>query len=200
MGRLRPERFVPFGRRRTRMLHRSLGGDVLDRLTAACRREGTTLHGVLAAALACAVAHDAQAAPRSWFAVGSPLSLRDELSREVHQDEAGCYVSALHSQVRYQPDDVWAMARSINDDLAARKKHGEQYEVFDLLAAQGPAGTADSEPFIRHFEENGPSTSSSPTSAASPSPPNCPPRQAPGSCPAPSSSAGSRWSATWAPR
>ncbi|MGW1514084.1 phthiocerol/phthiodiolone dimycocerosyl transferase family protein [Streptomyces sp. NPDC002394] len=156
VGRLRPEHFVPFDRRRTRMLHRFLDADVLDRLASACRREATTLHGLLAAALACAVAHDAQAAPRAWFAVGSPLSLRDELTRTVLEDEAGCYVSALHSQVRYQPDDVWAMARSINDDLAARKKHGEQYDVFDLLAVQGPAGTADSEPFIRHFEENGP--------------------------------------------
>ncbi|MFF0479617.1 condensation domain-containing protein [Streptomyces sp. NPDC004284] len=155
-GRLRPERFVPFDQRRTRMLHRSLDGDVLERLAAACKREGTTLHGVLAAALACAVAHDAQAAPQARFAVGSPLSLRDELRREVTEDEAGCYVSALHSVVRYQPEDLWAMARFVNDDIAARKKHGEQYEVFDLLAVQGPAGTADSGPFIRHFEENGP--------------------------------------------
>ncbi|MEV5322473.1 condensation domain-containing protein [Streptomyces sp. NPDC052687] len=156
VGRLEPERFVPFGRRRTRMLHRSLSGDDLQSLTLACKREGTTLHGVLAAALACAVARDAGAAPTASFAVGSPVSLRQELRRAVSEDEAGCFVSALHSVVRYQPDHIWSMARFINDDIAARKKLGEQYEVFDLLAAQGPSTVADSEPFVRHFEEHGP--------------------------------------------
>lgn len=156
VGRLEPERFVPFDQRRTRMLHRSLSAGTLDRLALACKREGATLHGVLAAAMACAVARDAGAAPAAHFAVGSPVSLRDELRREVSEDEAGCFVSALHSVVSYQPDDLWSMARFIKDDLTGRKKRGEQYEVFSLLAAQGPAGVADSEGFIRHFEEYGP--------------------------------------------
>ncbi|MBL7260145.1 phthiocerol/phthiodiolone dimycocerosyl transferase family protein [Paractinoplanes lichenicola] len=156
VGRLRPERFVPFDQRRTRMLHRSLDGDALDRLTRACKREGATLHGVLAAALACAVAGEAGATPPTHIAVGSPITLRDELSRPVPEDEAGCFVSALHSVVRHQPDDLWSMARFIRDDLAARRRRGEQYEVFDLLAVQGPAGVADCEPFVRYIEENGP--------------------------------------------
>lgn len=156
VGRLEPERFVPFDQRRTRMLHRFLGSDVLEKLTLACKREGATLHGVLAAAMACAVARDAKAAPLAHFAVGSPVDLRDELRRAVSEDEVGCFVSALHSAVRYQPDDLWSMARFIKDDIAARKKLGEQYEVFSLLAAQGPTGVADSEPFVRHFEEHGP--------------------------------------------
>ncbi|MFD3637038.1 short-chain dehydrogenase [Streptomyces sp. NPDC058664] len=156
VGRLRPERFVPFGRRRTRMLHRFVEGDVLEGLTLACKREGATLHGVLAAAVARAVARDAKAAPNAPFAVGSPLTLREELRRPVSEDEVGCFVSALHSVVRYRPDDLWPMARFIKDDLTARKNLGEQYEVFHLLAAQGPAGVADSEPFVGHFEEHGP--------------------------------------------
>ncbi|MFB7513130.1 condensation domain-containing protein [Streptomyces sp. NPDC056144] len=155
-GRLTPETFVPFAQRRTRMLHRSLSSEDLQRLTLACKREGATLHGVLAAALACAVARDAGAVPGEPFAVGSPLSLRDELARPVGLDEAGCFVSALHSVVAQDPGDLWTMARFIKDDLATRKKLGEQYGVFHLLAAQGPAGTADSEPFIRYFEEHGP--------------------------------------------
>ncbi|MFC8198195.1 condensation domain-containing protein [Streptomyces sp. NPDC057298] len=156
VGRLEPERFVPFAQRRTRMLHRSLGSDVLEGLALACKREGATLHGVLAAALACAVARDAAAPPRARFAVGSPVALRGELRRPVSEDEAGCFVSALHCEVRYQPEDLWAMARFVNDDLAARKKRGEQYGVFSLLAAQGPAGVADSGPFIQYIDEHGP--------------------------------------------
>ncbi|WP_133260214.1 phthiocerol/phthiodiolone dimycocerosyl transferase family protein, partial [Streptacidiphilus pinicola] len=156
VGRLEPERFVPFDLRRTRMLHRALSGAVLGRLTAACRREGATLDGVLAAGLACAVARDAEAAPAARFAVGSRVSLREELARAVDEDEVGCFVSALHSVVSCRPDDLWAMARFVRDDIAARKKRGEQYEAFDRLAEQGPWGVADCEPFVRHLEEHGP--------------------------------------------
>ncbi|MEU3934402.1 condensation domain-containing protein [Streptomyces sp. NPDC029044] len=156
VGRLEPEQFVPFARRRTRMLHRSIGIDALDGLARACKREGATLHGLLAAALASAVARDAKAESPARFAVGSPVSLREELRRPVSEDEAGCFVSALHSVVGYQPDDLWSMARFIKEDIPARKQRGEQYGVFDLLARQGPSSVADSEPFIQYIDEHGP--------------------------------------------
>jgi len=154
-GRLEPEYFVPFDQRRTRLLHRFLPADALADLTAACKREGVTLHGVLAAALASAVARDTEAAPGSHFAVGSPVSFRDELERPVSEDEVGCFVSAVHSVVAYQPDDLWSMARFVNRDLAERRERGDQYPVFTLLATQGPAGIVDSEPLVRYIEEHG---------------------------------------------
>jgi hypothetical protein len=155
VGQLKPEQFVPFDRRRTRMLHRSIGSAALERLMLACKREGVTLHGVLAAAMACAVARDAGAPPPAHFAVGSPVSLREELRPPASEDEVGCFVSAVHSEVRYQPDDLWSMARFINEDIAEQRKCGEQYSVFHLLAAQGPAGVADSGPLVQYIEEYG---------------------------------------------
>jgi hypothetical protein len=155
VGRLEPDHFVPFHLRRTRLLHRFLSSDVLDNLMLACKREGITLHGVLAAAMACAVARDAGAPPPTHFAVGSPVTFRDELDRPVAEDEVGCYVSAVHSVVPYRPDDLWSMARFINRDVTERRKRGEQYSVFSLLAHQGPTGVADSEPFVQFIEEHG---------------------------------------------
>lgn len=154
-GRVEPDRFVPFHRRRTRLLHRFLDYDVLENLTLACKRNGVTLHGVFAAAMTCAVARDAGAPPGKHFAVGSPVSFRDELTRPVSEDEVGCFVSAVHSVVEYRPDDLWSMARFINQDIAERRRRGEQYAVFSLLANQGPAGVADCEPFVRFIEEHG---------------------------------------------
>ncbi|MEZ0073058.1 condensation domain-containing protein [Planotetraspora sp. GP83] len=155
VGRVVPDRFVPFHLRRTRLLHRSIDSDALEKLTTACKGEGVTLHGVLAAAMASAVARDAGAKPRAHFAVGSPVAFRDELDRPVSEDEVGCFVSAVHSVVAYQPDDLWAMARFINKDISARRRRGEQYSVFSLLASQGPIGIADSEPLVRYIEEQG---------------------------------------------
>ena len=155
VGRFVPDRFVPFDQRRTRMLHRAIGGAALENLVLACRRQGVTMHGVLAAAMACAVARDAGADPRTAFAVGSPVDFRDELTQPVSEDEVGCYVSAVHSVVAYQPDDLWSMARFVNSDIAERRARGEQYPVFSLLASSGPRGVADCEPFVRYIEEQG---------------------------------------------
>lgn len=154
-GRVEPDRFVPFHQRRTRMLHRFLDPHALQNLTLACKRQGVTLHGVLAAAMASAVARDARTPQPRHFAVGSPVGFRGELAQPVSEDEVGCYVSAIHSVVAYEPDDLWSMARFINQDVAARRQRGEQYAVFSLLADQGPAGVADSEPFVRYIEEHG---------------------------------------------
>lgn len=155
VGRLEPDHSVPFHLRRTRLLHRSLDGDTLEKLTVACKREGVTLHGVLAAAMASAVAHDAGAPPPTHFAVGSPVSFREELAPPVSEEDVGCYVSAIHSAVAYQPDDLWSMARSVNRDIAGRKQRGEHFSVFGLLAQQGPTGVADCEPFVQYIEEHG---------------------------------------------
>nr|MDT0660589.1 condensation domain-containing protein [Micromonospora sp. DSM 115978] len=155
VGRLQPNRFVPFHQRRTRLMHRFLASETLESLTLACRREGVTIHGVLAAAMVCAVARDAGARPLAHFAVGSPVTFRDELAQPVSEDEVGCYVSAVHSVVRYQPDDLWSMARFISLDIAERRRRGEQYPVFNLLASQGPTGVADSDPLVRYIEEHG---------------------------------------------
>ncbi len=156
VGRLEPDRFVPFHQRRTRVLHRFLTGDVLEKLALTCRREGATIHGVLAAAMASAVARDAGAPPPAHFAIGSPVDFRHKLDQPVSEDEVGCYVSAIHSVVRYQPDDLWSMARFIKRDVAERRQRGEEFPVFTLLAHQGPASVADSEPFVRFIEEHGP--------------------------------------------
>lgn len=154
-GRVEPDRFVPFDRRRTRLLHRVLDGDTLENLRLACKREGATLHGLLAAAMACAVARDAGAPSGAPFAVGTPVGFRNELEPPVSEEEVGCYVSAIRSEVPYQPDDLWSMARFVNRDIARRRQRGEQYPVFSLLANQGPAGVADSEPLVRYIEEHG---------------------------------------------
>ncbi|WP_026416396.1 phthiocerol/phthiodiolone dimycocerosyl transferase family protein [Actinomadura oligospora] len=156
MGRLEAERFVPFDRRRTRLLHRSIPGDALEGLALACKRNGVSMHGLLAAALVSAVARDAAGSPATHFAVGSPISIRDELDPPVPEDEVGAYASALPSAVRYRPDDPWTMARDIARDLAERRDLGEHFAAAGILEELGPATVAESEPFVRYMEEHGP--------------------------------------------
>lgn len=154
--RLVPDRFVPFERRRSRLLHRFLPTDALENLALACKREDVTMHGVLAAAMLVAVARDAGSPPPEYLTIGSPIDFRAELEPPVSDDEVGSYVSALPAVVRYQPDDLWSMARTVNHDIRASKQRGVHFLQPLLLADKGPAGVADSGPFVRFMEDHGP--------------------------------------------
>jgi hypothetical protein len=154
--RLAPDRFVPFRQRRSRMLHRFLPSDALENLVLACKREDVTMHGVLAAAMVAAVARDAGTPTPEQLTIGSPIDFRNELDPPVSEDEVGSYVSALPAVVDYQPDDLWSMARSINRQLRESKQRGVHFLQPLLLADKGPAGVADSGPFVQFMEDHGP--------------------------------------------
>jgi hypothetical protein len=157
-ARLRPSRFepttaVPMAARRTKMLHRELAGDELAAVVDACRREKTTVHGLLAAALARAAARDAGGP--SHFAIGSPIDFRAELTPEVADDEVGTYVATVPTVVGCDAP-LWAAARAAGADLARRKELGEHFCLVGFVAASGLKSMADALPVMRHMEENGP--------------------------------------------
>jgi phthiocerol/phthiodiolone dimycocerosyl transferase-like enzyme len=154
--RLVPDSFVPFPRRRSRMLHRFLDGDVVADLALACKRNDVTMHGLLAAAMVAAVARDAGTPAPDRVGIGSPIDFRDELEPPVSEDEVGSFVSALPAVVAHRPDDLWSMARSVNDQLRAGRRRGDHFSQPLLLAGRGPAGVADSGPFVQFMEDHGP--------------------------------------------
>lgn len=160
--RLRPRRVVPsnpvpFGERRTRMVHRSLTAEQLELLVRACRRHGTTVHGALAAAMVTAVAREAGTSEPAYFSIGSPVDFRGELDPAVSYDEAGSYAATLPSRVLYRPGTpLWPMAGAIGRDLVARREREEHLSVINLLGRAGPKSSADYEPFMRYMDEQGP--------------------------------------------
>lgn len=162
LQRLRPRRVdadlaVPFERRRTRFLHRSLDAATLDRLALACRARGVTVHGVLTAAMVRAVATDAGAADATWYSIGSPVDFRGDLEPSVAPDDVGSYVATIPSLVEHvAARPLWETAREISADLRARKARGEQFSMIRLIGSSGPQSLADSMPFVRHLDEKGP--------------------------------------------
>ncbi|GAA2242833.1 condensation domain-containing protein [Streptomyces amakusaensis] len=151
------DRAVPFERRRTRFLHRSLDAGALDRLARACRSHGVTIHGVLAAAMVRAVAADAGADDSAWYSIGSPVDFRGDLEPSVAPDDVGSYVATIPSLVQYgRARPLWETARGISEDLRARKTRGEQFSMIRMIGVSGPDRLADSLPFVRHLDEKGP--------------------------------------------
>ncbi|MEU9076960.1 FAD-dependent monooxygenase [Kitasatospora sp. NPDC048538] len=152
-----PSRPVPFGQRRTRMVHRLLTAEQLEQLVLAARRHGTTVHGALAAAMVTAVARDAGAPPSTWFSIGSPVDFRGDLDPAVAPDEVGTFVATVPTRVRYEPDgSLWPAARAISQDLVRRRRRREHLSMLSLPRWAGPKSTADSEAFMRFMEEKGP--------------------------------------------
>ncbi|MBQ0971857.1 FAD-dependent monooxygenase [Streptomyces sp. RK31] len=155
--RIAPNRQVPFGQRRTQMVHRLLTTEQLDLLVGAAKRHGTTVHGALAAAMVTAVAHDAGTAAATHFSIGSPVDFRADLEPAVSHDEVGSYVATVPSRVRYEPGHpLWPMARSISRDLVRRRERQDHLATVSLPRWAGPKSLADSTSFMRFMEEEGP--------------------------------------------
>ncbi|WP_051854694.1 FAD-dependent monooxygenase [Streptomyces sp. NRRL B-1347] len=155
--RVTPQRNVPFERRRTRMVHRTLTAEQVDGLLAACKRHGATVHGALAAAMVTAVAQDAGITAPAHFAIGSPVDFRDRLHPAPSYDDAGSYAATLPSYVPYQPGTaLWPMARFISEDLARRTRREEHLSMVNLLRWAGPKSPARAEGFMEFMDTKGP--------------------------------------------
>ncbi|MFC9286325.1 FAD-dependent monooxygenase [Streptomyces sp. NPDC057052] len=155
--RIVPDDHVPFEQRRTRMTHRSLTADQLERLVRAARRHGTTVHGALAAAMVSAVARDAGTPATAHFSIGSPVDFRADLEPPVLPDEVGTYVATVPTRVRYEPGgSLWPMARTVSQDLVRRRKRQDHLATISLPRVAGPGSLADGESFMRFMDEKGP--------------------------------------------
>lgn len=138
---------TPVTGRRTRFVHRSLDpGPLVE----ACRREHTTVHGLLAAAMLTAIARE-EGAPRVAV-IGSPINFRDALG--ISDREVGAYVATVASFVDYQP--LWPMARAVSADLARRRKRGDHYSTINQLRLLCPQNLAAAGKFLKLVEAGGP--------------------------------------------
>jgi hypothetical protein len=155
--RVEPTAFVPFDRRRTRLLHRSFSGEQVAAMLRACRREGTTVHGLLAAAMVAAVARDRGAAPSRHVTIGSPIDFRGELVPPVPPTAVGTYVATVPSVVEHRAGDtLWPAARAVGRDLARRKRRGEHFAMVNLVGGSCPMSAAQAMPLIEFIDAAGP--------------------------------------------
>ncbi|GIJ24080.1 phthiocerol/phthiodiolone dimycocerosyl transferase family protein [Micromonospora lutea] len=152
-----PSTFVPFAERRTRLLARRLTSEQVEALVAACRREGTTVHGALAAAMVLAVATETGSPASGHVTIGSPVTFRDALEPAVSDRAVGTYVATVPTFVRYRPGvSLWQLARSISDDLTVRRRRGSHFAMVDLVGLTSPESVTASRRFIEMMERSGP--------------------------------------------
>lgn len=134
---------VPFAERRSGLVHRSVPAAALDALLAESRRQGTTVHGALGAALVRAAAEHADDlfAPEDRpgpdgsmrITLGSPVDLRARLEPRVAPEEVGAFVSMLRTNVDHRPErEFWETARSITTDMRERREQSEDFCMLHI--------------------------------------------------------------------
>ena len=149
--RLTPATPVPPHRRRTRLIHREVGGAPLAELTARCRREGVTVHSALTAAMAIAVA----GTERARVTIGSPVDFRAELVPPVAAADAGAYVATVPSHVAVA-GDLWQVARRAHRDLRRRTRFRQHLALVSLLRFMSPRSVATSTRAVAMVDRMGP--------------------------------------------
>ncbi|MFB8007974.1 hypothetical protein [Nocardia sp. NPDC056000] len=157
--RLPVDDWTPIRERRTRLLRRTIDGERIPALLAACRRERTTVHGALTAALAGAVGTDLPGRT-GRVTIGSAVNLRTDLRPAIGAGELGSYVTDLPGHIAFGPNsDFWESARAATRNIKRRRSFGQHLStlaaarilfpprwekanrrVVTLLDRQGPFG------------------------------------------------------------
>ncbi|MBL9041443.1 MAG: hypothetical protein JNM83_07570 [Myxococcales bacterium] len=147
--------------RRNGLVHRGLHGEALRRLKDLARREQTTLHGALCAALLLAVSHEVFAEryqQQTATTVGcfSAVNLRPELVPSVGE-EMGLYISQVTTFHRVVPEpSLWALARESRQRLTQTLRRGEQYLTMPLIGLFIPRIGDVAARFVRSFDAASP--------------------------------------------
>jgi hypothetical protein len=155
------EQSVPASERRNRLVHRFLDGDLLLKLKERARREQTTIHGALCAALLLATSREVfeeRVGRGTATTVGcfSAVNLRGELVPSVGE-EMGLYISQVttfHQVV--PPPSLWQLARESRQRLTETLASGEQFLTMPLIGLFIPRFGDVAQRFVRNFDAASP--------------------------------------------
>lgn len=156
--RLAPERAVPMAARHNGYLRALLPVAQIEPLKSACAREQVSLHGLLMATLALAIAEELRLRQRkrAVLNIGSPVSFRSELSPVIGA-ELGSYVCTLPVHIDVgRSSSVWNVARHVNAELAARRARAEHIAMLNMVEWVGPASRESSQATVQFAETHGP--------------------------------------------
>lgn len=155
------EQDAPPESRRTALVHRTVQGDLLKKLTDEARRHETTIHAALCSALLLATrdaafAEDQAAGRPLTLGCWSAVSLRGEMTPPVGE-ELGLYISQVttfHDLLHRKapPPSLWQLASEVKEQLSRTLKNGEQYLTLPLIGLFIPFGKNPGPRFVRRFD------------------------------------------------
>lgn len=152
---------MPAAQRRNRVVHRALVGETLTSLKARVKKEQTTVHGALAAALLLSTSHEVFAeriAQNRATKAGcfSAVNLRGDLTPSVGE-EMGLYISQVTTFHQVVPlPSLWNLARELRQQLTRTLAQGEQYLTMPLIGLFIPRFGDVAARFVKNFDAASP--------------------------------------------
>lgn len=123
---------APIDARRVVIVRRDLQPPTTRALARAARENGTTVHGLLGAAMLRAAFAAGDGRPVLGF--GSPVNLRRRLSPPVG-DDVGLFITMVASLHRLDPmPDFWDLARDVRDQLQGMVANGDVFAAIPVQA------------------------------------------------------------------
>ncbi|BAZ70577.1 hypothetical protein NIES4106_53720 (plasmid) [Fischerella sp. NIES-4106] len=122
------EQYVPIELWRGSMIHKQLDPQLTQQLVNLCRKEGTTVHGALCAAMLFAAAKKMTAGNRSDVRVNciSPIDLRKRLQPVVGNEHLSTLVGGVTSfHILRVHTSFWELARDVKQQLEAGIKRND---------------------------------------------------------------------------
>ena len=129
------EKYVTVEHRSSNMLHRQIDAEITKKIISASRRERTTVHGTLCAALLLAIAKVISYNEKSNLCLSclSYVNLRQRLQTEISDDNLGMLVASINSfHTVGDETSFWDLARNIKQTLEGSL---ENDDIFSNLLA-----------------------------------------------------------------
>ena len=155
--RMPSQKNIPFIARKNKFLQKMLRHDVITTLIGCCKKEGTSIHGILTAALALSIAKELKSQgllTSDFLGIGSPVDFREDLPINV-QGELGTYICTLFSFVDITLDE-WNLARAINNEIQARYEKNEHFASLNLLKWLAPKSKVKGLKLVEYIDRKGP--------------------------------------------
>ena len=151
--RFEPDSFVPPTERVTRVINGQLKPEEVESLIARCRREQTTVHGALCAALASELDRDivSRGGKRPTIPCGSVVNLRAHV--DAGGEDLGVLSSTLCTYHQASGLSFWDMARDAKKQLRDAMARGDAFAVVRQLATLAPSGAGESSRFAEQVDK-----------------------------------------------
>ena len=130
---LKFEKYVPIELRRCNMIQRKFNKEITTKLVARCRKENTTVHGALCAAMMLAVARKIRSKNDEVLPIicNSPVDLRKHFQPEVAKENLGMLFSAITTLHKLDINiNLWNLARDVREQI---KINLENENIFHIV-------------------------------------------------------------------
>jgi hypothetical protein len=127
------EKYLPVGLRHCNLIHRQLDSGLTENLITLCKKEGTSVHAALSAAMILTAMRKINPLPDKEICISckSSVNLRKRLFPPISNYKMGAFASLLMSYVKVQKKiEFWDLAREVKKQIDFSLKRKDDFRML----------------------------------------------------------------------